>query len=186
MPSSSIVPTSQPVASRRLRLPLKDSFEIVRDPLRILMVLLTLFTIGRLHQQYPFLAKFRPALLLTLLVGAYAFMNKKSLSTARPLATWPARLMLAMLLFACIGAPFGISLGASATFILGVYAKVILFAFLLIFSIRGSQDLYTLVWGYVASSALVAWLALFVFGLQKYDGYSRLGRMGTYDANDIG
>lgn len=186
MASSSVVATGQPAANQRHPLPRRDSFDIVKDPLRILMVVLTLFTIGRLHQQYPFLAKFRPALLMTLLVGAYAFMNKKSLSTARPFDTWPARLMIAMLVFACIGAPFGISLGASGKFILEVYSKVILFAFLLIISIRGSRDLYTLVWAYVGSSALVAWLALFVFGLQKYDGYSRLGRMGTYDANDIG
>lgn len=163
-----------------------DYFRMTRDPLRLLLFGLTLLTVGRLHQQYAWLARFRPALVLTAMVAAYAYMNRKSLSTAPPLSTWPAKLVAAMFGFACIAAPFGLSLGASGKFILEVYSKTVLYAFLLLVATRGARDLYTFVWAYVVSSALVVWNALFVFGLQKYDGYSRLGRMGTYDANDVG
>jgi O-antigen ligase len=162
------------------------SFRASRDPLRVFLFLLTLVTISRVHDAFPMLARLRLALALTGLVAVYALLNQKMLKSGNLLQTWPAKLMAGMFLFACLSAPFGISLGASGLYILDAYAKTILFAFLLAAAVRNSRDLYTFVWAMVVSSALLAWVSIFVYGMDQLNGYERLGKMGSYDANDIG
>ncbi|MGH7628560.1 MAG: O-antigen ligase family protein, partial [Gemmatimonadales bacterium] len=90
--------------------------------------------------------------------------------------------------FACVSAPFGTSLGGSATYILGNYSKTLMYAFLLIAAIRGSADLFTFVWAYVIGSGMLVWLAFFVFGLSETNRgtLERLGNLYSFDANDIG
>jgi len=163
-----------------------NTLRVSRDPLRVYLFLLTVMTVSRIHQEFPWIARFRPALVLTALVAAYAFLNRRSLNSGSLLGTWPARLIAVLFVFAGVGAPFGISIGASARFILEVYSKTIVFAFLLIAAIRHSRDLYTFVWAYVASCGVLVWMALFVFGLHQYSGYERLAELQSYDANDIG
>ncbi len=167
-------------ASARLR--------VHMDPLRLGLFLLTIVTVSRIHQHFGFIARFRPALLLVAITAVYAYLNPKKLSTWGMLKTWPAKLMVALLVFACVSAPFGLSLGGSASFIIGDYSKTLIYAFLLIAAIRGAADLYTLVWAYVVSSGILVWMSLFVFGLSQAsdDALARLSHLYTYDANDVG
>ncbi|MGH7632076.1 MAG: hypothetical protein ACREOF_22300, partial [Gemmatimonadales bacterium] len=108
------------------------------DPLRISLALLTIFTVSRFHQHFPLVAKFRPLFTLFAFSLLYAFLRRRALATEGVFKTWPARLMLALGVFACVSAPFGTSLGGSATYILGNYSKTLMYAFLLIAAIRGS------------------------------------------------
>jgi O-antigen ligase len=87
---------------------------------------------------------------------------------------------------ACLSAPFGISLGHSAVFLLNVYVKTIIFAFLVIASVRTARDLYALVWAGVLSAGWLAYTSMFVFKMVTYGGYARLAHLDTYDANDVG
>jgi O-antigen ligase len=160
---------------------------IQRDPFRLCLFLLTIVTVSRVHQHWHAIAVLRPALVLAVFSVAYAFLNPKYLETAN-LRYWPARLIAAIGIWACISAPFGISLGGSASYILFEFSKTLAFAFLVIVAIRGASDLYTFVWAYVISSTILCYFSIFVFGLSRASGSyaERLSNLYTFDANDVG
>ena len=164
--------------------PVRESY----DALRLALLGLTLLTVSRIHQHFPMLARARPALVLVLLALVYAILQPRALSGAAWFRTWPAKVVAALGVLACISAPFGISFGASARTILEDYSKVLIFAFLLMATVRRTRDLSGYVWAYVLSAGVLVWLSLFVFGLQKASpsGFYRLSGLYSYDANDIG
>ena len=159
---------------------------IVRDPLRVVLFILTVITISRVHQHYPVLAKFRPAVLLVIASVAYAYLNPRYLTRANVLRLWPMRLVTALAVLSCCSAAFGISLGGAASFILDSYAKTLAFGFLIAVSIRHVRDLFTFVWAYVASCGILSFFSIFVFGMTWQNNTMRLDNMYTYDANDLG
>ncbi len=172
----------------RGRVVARPTLRLTLDPLRICLSLLTIFAVSRIHQHFPALAPLRPALLLVVVAFLYAFLKPSTLSPEGVLRTWPARLMLALLVLACLSVPFGTSIGGSAEFILDSYGKTLLYAFLLVAAIRGASDLYTFVWAYVIGCGFLVYLAMFVFGLSEAADSltARLGHLYTYDSNDIG
>jgi len=161
---------------------------LVLDPLRIALFILTVLTISRAHERYPVLATVRPAVLLVIASVGYAYLNPRYLTSTNVLRFWPMRLVAVLGIQACCSAIFGISLGASATFILDSYAKTLAYAFLIAVSIRHVRDLYTLVWAYVASCGILAFLSIFVFGISKSSAsyVTRLDSLYTWDSNDLG
>ena len=160
---------------------------IMRDPLRVALFVLTVLTISRVHQAYPLLAKFRPALLLVAASIGYAYLNPRYLTRTNVLRLWPMRLVAALGVLACCSAAFGISLGGSASFILNSYVKTLAYAFLIAVSVRHVRDLYTFVWAYVISCGVLSFFSIFVFGITKGNSYvTRLNNLYTYDSNDLG
>lgn len=158
-------------------------FDLFRGALALLIFL----NVSRIHQHFRWMAPFRPALVLAGLAVLYALLNPRALSTRGLLDTRPARLILAMAVFACVSAPFGISLGASGYFILESYSKVIIGALLLIAAIRQGRDLYTFIWAYVLGCGVLAYFSIFVFGLSSAGSAAeRLSDLYMYDANDTG
>jgi hypothetical protein len=156
--------------------------------MRVLMFLLTVLTVSQVHQHYPILMKMRPALLLVVASAAYAYLNPRYLTKANVLQFWPMRTIAALGVMACCSAVFGISLGRTATFILDVYVKVLVYAFLLAVCVRSAKDLFTLLWGYVVGCGILAFFSLFVFGIKRTGSadFARLDHLYMYDANDIG
>lgn len=161
---------------------------MTRDPLRIALLVLTVITVSQVHQHFGVLASLRPAMVLVALSVMYAAIKPKSLVKGSILRTWPAKLVLALAVLACLSVPFGLSLGRSAMYIVRDYSKVLVFGFLLIAAIRGVRDLATIVWGYVIGCGALAWLSLFVFDLSlSFDSYAyRLNDLYGFDANDVG
>jgi O-antigen ligase len=158
------------------------------DGLRWALVILTILTVSRVHQHFGFLAVTRPALLLALVALGYS-MAKPSLLSGLPWAkSWPAKVVMGIGIWACVSAPFGLSLGGSGRMIIESFSKVLIFSFLLMATTRGVADLRRYIWAYVIAAALLVWMSLFVFGLQKAsgDGFYRLNDLYTYDANDVG
>src|SRR3982074_1674637 len=88
---------------------------IVRDPLRLLLLALTILTVSRVHQHYPLLMKLRPALLLVIAATGYAYLNPRFLTPENVLEFWPMRLLVLLGVLACGSAVFGISLGRTAS-----------------------------------------------------------------------
>ena len=161
--------------------------QLVMDPLRILLSLLTVVTISRVHLHYPVLAALRPVLLLSILGVGYAFLYPRSLAAAGTVKAWPMRLVLVLGVLACCSAAFGISLGNSAQFILDSFIKTIAYALLIAVSVRNARDLYTYVWAFVLSCGILAIFAVFVFDVEFAGGSAaRLGELYTYDSNDLG
>ena len=162
--------------------------ELVRDPLRIALFVLTILTISRVHQHYPMLASLRPAVLLVIASVGYAYLNPRYLTRTNVLTFWPMRLVAALAVLACCSAAFGISLGASASFILDSYAKTLAYCFLIAVSIRHVRDLFTFVWAYVIGCGILSVFSIFVFGISNGSNsyVARLGNLYTYDSNDLG
>jgi O-antigen ligase len=160
----------------------------VRDPFRIVMFLLIVVNVSRVHQAVPLLGKFRPAMLLVVAAAVYAYLYPKSLTRMNVLAYWPMRRVALLGVLTCLSTAFGLSIGGSATFILNVFGKTILYSFLIALSIRNARDLYTLVWAYAVSAAILGYFALFVFQLSDAAAVAynaRLNNLYTYDANDV-
>lgn len=157
------------------------------DALRITLFLLTVVTISRVHKYFPALAPLRPALVLAALSLGWILIKPRLTNLSEALRHWPARVVLALLILACVGAPFGVSLGNSAKFIQTDYIKVIIFAFMIIVAIRNTEELRWFVWAYIVSALILDWMAVFTFNLSRSGGYAaRLSGLFTYDANDLG
>jgi O-antigen ligase len=182
-------PTARPQPRSGARRPLAGAaMRLNLDPLRGALFGLVVLSVSRIHSYYPFVAKLRPLLLLVAFTGVYAFLNPKKIAAGN-LQLKPARLVMAVAVWACLTTAFGISLGGSAKFILDEFSKTVLLCVLLMVGIRGPRDLLTVVWSYVIGCAVLAYLSLFVFGLKKSadSEMARLqGGMATFDANDIG
>jgi O-antigen ligase len=165
-----------------------ERLALVRDPLRIAMLVLTILNVSRLHQHYGALGKFRPALLLVVASVGYAYLHPRLLTSANVLKLWPMRLIAILGVLACFSAAFGLSLGNSASFILDSYVKTLTYAFLVVLSIRHVRDLYTYVWAYAIACGILSYFSLFVFDLSRGTGshVTRLNDLYTYDSNDVG
>jgi hypothetical protein len=166
----------------------KPELSMVWDPMRIAVFVTTILTVSRVHQHYSFMAKFRPVLLLVFAAALYAYLNPRYLTRANVFELWPMRLVATLAVLACGSAVFGISLGATASFILNNYIKTVIYAFLLVMSIRHVDDLFSYVWAYVISCGILVFFSLFVFGITKATNsyVSRLDHLDTYDSNDLG
>jgi hypothetical protein len=159
----------------------------VKDPLRVLLFLLMIVTISRVHLHYPILSALRPVLLLSVGTVGYAFLHPRSLASTNVLQSGPMRLVALVAVLGCLSAPFGISLGNSALFILNSFSKTLAFAFLIALAIRNVRDLYTMVWSFALSAGILSFFAVFVFKLEpSFGDYSRLAELYTYDSNDLG
>ncbi len=155
------------------------------DLLRVGIFTLILLSLSRFHN-YLGIGQLRPALLLTAACGALALFNPSLINAEKVLRFWPARAILALGVLSCFSAAFGLSLGASAVFILENYVKVIVLAFLIIAGIRHARDLSKFVWAYVASCGILAYYAIFVFQVRFVrGGVARLNSLYTFDSNDI-
>lgn len=158
------------------------------DPLRLIICVLIVLVVSRVHQYVPALAKVRPILVLTVLAAVYAFSNPGLLIRESVFVTWPARVLAGLGVMAVIAVPFGISMGNSGKFVLEVYWKNLLLAFVIIATCRRARDLYVYAWSYVIGSLVLAYFALFFFDLQRYGSdfsYARLAGLATWDANDV-
>jgi O-antigen ligase len=156
------------------------------DLLRIALFLVICLSIGRMHQHYSFLAPLRPALVLFGLAIVMAILSPKSLNQVGLLRSWQARIVCAIGLMALISAPLGISLGASAVFIISDFSKTLVLSILVIAATRHTRDLATFAWAFVLGCAFLVYLSLFHFQLSiTFDGFSRLSNLYMYDANDI-
>lgn len=170
---------------------LDNNLSFSADLLRLTLVLLVVFAVSRVHEQYSILVVFRQVVLLGLLIGLVAFGDTRQLNPRTLLSTWPARVIAGLGIMACISIPFGLSMGASGRFFLFGYSKVLILALLVVAGIRGVRDLYTLLTGFLIGSGVLVLLALFIFRARAMGdmGIVRIvgGTVGySFDANDIG
>lgn len=157
-------------------------------PLKVVLFLVILLTISRLHQRFAALESLRPAALLVGLALFLLLLQPRLLASHAWTRTWPARLVALLGLLACASAPFGISFGATAYFILEYYSKVLVLAFVLMATIRGTEEMATFVWAYVVGCGVLVWMALFVFRvtLTPDGALYRLSALDMWDGNDLG
>lgn len=166
-----------------------DGIELPLDGFRICLFLLVVLTVSRVHQHVDAVAALRPAKLLAGASLLFGLLSSRRLSLGELVEQWPAKVMAALAVMACLSAPFGLSLGGSATFILQRYSKVLILAFLLVAAIRDTRDLYFFAWAYVLGAGILAWMAVLMFEVHPTAAQGtvrRLNDLYTYDANDMG
>ena len=163
----------------------RTSLRLALDPYRALLFLITVLTISRIHQHFPAIARLRPVLPLFLLALMVIVLGPRSVALSNLFRTWPPKVIAGLAILACLSAPFGISFGASAQFLVSNYSSILLYAFLLFIGIRRARDLYT----FVVSIAALVWLSISVFRLSLAPGATavqRLSELYSYDSNDLG
>lgn len=183
--TSSLGAAAGQTIGRRRSLRMAPAFK--RDLLRTCLYLLIVVTVSRVHGRFPMIADMRPGLVLVGLALFAAFLNPRALADSRWYGRWPAKVVLGLLVTALISVVFGISQGGSLFFFRENYSKTLVVTFLLMASIRELQDLWRYVWAYVVACAVIVWMALFIFQLQPgiTEGFERLSKLETYDANDV-
>jgi O-antigen ligase len=156
------------------------------DFLRIVLGALIVMVISRVHQIFPVLAPFRPALLLTFAALGYAVLRPNALVHENVTTYWWTRWMLAVVLQAMLSIPFGISMGNSGKFFLLAYSTVLILAGLVVLATRNTTDLVALILAFCVGVAALSFQTNFMFKLSTGAGLSRLGNLFTFDANDVG
>lgn len=176
----------RPTGSRSANVAEKSSQWVVpRDGYRLALYVMLVLSISRIHQHFPPLAALRPGLVTALLALAFALMNPSALNP-KTMRTRPAKYMVALIVFACISVPFGISIGNSGKYLLDNYFRVVLAYVLVALAIKHSRHLSQFIWAWVISCGILSWLATMVFEVKATHGVARLGGLYSYDANDLG
>ena len=158
-----------------------DSGAIPRDAFRFFLLALLLQTVSKVASFLGIMAKMRPGVILFALALLFGLANFERVFN-RDLLKWTVpRLILAQGVLACLSAVFGISLGHSAVFIVNNYWKTIVFAFMLMTSLRNVADVRRTVWVAALAGFVLAFLGLFITGVSKESG-----GIEQYDPNDIG
>lgn len=161
-------------------------FPVTWDPIRLSLAALMLISIGRIHQQLPILAVFKPGILLTLVSLGLAVALPKAVRIKDLFKTWPVKRVAWIVGIAIVMAPIGLNASASLTFLLEVYLPNIVFCALLVIASRNPGDIRFLIGSYVASLGVLVYLSLFVWGSNSFNGFSRMASNIMYDANDLG
>jgi O-antigen ligase len=158
------------------------------DPQRIALALFIIMSISNLHMHFPVVAKVRPGLLLWIFLVSYPILVPRSIRWGNLTRSWPPKALIAFGVLACLSIPFGLSIGQSATFMLDVYARILLFGLVAVASIRNVQDLRILVSAYVISTVVLIFLSLFVLDVDAVvGGIERIQSQNSmYDSNDLG
>ena len=147
---------------------------------------LVLISIGRVHDHIGFLRVLRPGLTLTAFCMLIAVVKPAALRLDNVFAAWPAKAIIALAGAAILSSFFGLSLGASGSFLLESMAPVMVFFFLATVCFRTPNDLRWIVIAYVAATVAVFWASIFLSDTLHLGGYTRQGGVGMYDGNDIG
>lgn len=157
------------------------------DILRTSLFLFIVISISTVHAYVGFLRVLRLGVVLWALSVAAVFLIPRNVDWNNARKSWPPKAVLALVIIACLSAPFGLSLGQSGNFLLNVYFRVVAFFFMLVIAIRGVRDLAFFVWAFVASAAILGVLSLTVMEVADTSGGgARLAALYMYDANDLG
>lgn len=157
-----------------------------KDGLGVLLFILVVLILSRAHTHFPGLSQLQPVLLAG--VGAVVMMVLTPGRVRLDLAYryWPGKVMLALLLLAVVGAPFGIHMWGSLSTVVREYVKIVGVAFLVMVALRSTGDLYTFVWAHVVATGVLVFFSAFIFQMESQGGVVRLGSMYMYDSNDLG
>lgn len=167
-----------------LRLPLKGS----ADAVRLCLFAIMMVNISAIQMYLGPVRLLRPGMTLLVLAVLLVMLKPALAAWKNVTASYPSKRVLVFFALACGSAIFGLSLGGSASYILNVYSRNLIFFLLLVVAIRNVHDLALLMWSFVISVGVLVVLAQTVLDLEvTREGLGRLGGgQGMFDANDIG
>ena len=173
-----------PSTAAGLRIPLAPAADLVRICLFSIMMI----NISAIQMYMGPVRLLRPGMTFLALAVLVAVMKPALVSWKNMTASYPSKWVLVFFGLACGSAIFGLSVGGSASYILNVYSRNLIFFFLIVIAIRNVHDLALLMWSFVASVGVLVVLAQTVLDLEiTREGLGRLGGgQGMFDANDLG
>ena len=173
-----------PPAAARLRVSLTPT----ADAVRICLFGIMMINISAVQMYMGPVRLLRPGMTFLGLALLLVAIKPAVVDWKNMTAAYPSKRVIIFFGLACGSALFGLSLGGSVSYILNVYARNLIFFFLIVIAIRNIHDLALLMWSFVASVGVLVVLAQTVLDLEMTrEGLGRLGGgQGMFDANDLG
>jgi len=153
------------------------------DSLLVCVAVYLATSVGRIHQLFPVLGLFKPALLATALgTGLYLLQQHGQRNIGR-LNIRTTTFLLAFVVWAALSIPFALNQGVAFNSWIN-FIRTILMALIIAGSVRDARDLSRLMLVYCASTVVYTAVVISRFQLGGGDNW-RLGRLFFYDANDM-
>ena len=157
------------------------------QPWDLLLVCVAVYlasSIGRVHQLFPILNLFRPALLATVLaVGLYLLQQSGRRRIGLLLRSPTTTCLFGLLVWGGLSVPVALNQGIAFHFWID-FARTVLMLLVIAGSVRGASDLSRLLFVYCGATVLYTGVVLSRFQLGSGDNW-RLGHLYYYDANDL-
>jgi O-antigen ligase len=154
------------------------------DPLMICIAGYVLVAVGRVHQLFPVLALFRPAILMGAFAMLYFLRDASSVRRVRWVIVPTTRCIMAFLFWMALSMPGALVRSTSFDLLLGNFIKTFLMFLVIAAGVRGVRDVERIALAYLASAAIYAAVIISRFNLGEGDSW-RLGDLYYYDANDF-
>ena len=131
----------------------------------------------------------RPALLATGFSLLYIILNPDLLSSIPALRPWPSRVVIGLLVWACVGAPFGLNPSYAVMFVFTTWSTILMAWLLQVIALRSERELRLLIAGFLVAAAILAINAVF-FTQMTYQEGSTMARLddssgSMFDPNDL-
>ena len=144
-----------------------------------------LAAVGRVHQLFPALQVFRPAVLTGLLaLLLYALDRQSSRRLSAALLQSPTKWIAALLVWMMLSVPVALVAGTSFTLVFDNFIKTAVMYLVIVASVRTVRDVERLAFAYFLGAVIYAGVVITRFDLGAGDAW-RLGRLYYYDANDF-
>ena len=154
------------------------------DPLLICVAGYMLTAVGRVHQLFPALELFRPALVLGVGAIALYFSDQSETRQSRDVFVGSTKYVVMMLAWTVLSVPGALVESRSFDLLVDNFAKTVLMYFIIAGSIRDTRDVERLAATYLTSATLYAFVVITRFDLGGGQSW-RLGHLYYYDANDF-
>jgi O-antigen ligase len=143
-----------------------------------------LTSIGRVHQLFPIIGLFRPAILTGLIATLLYIADARWDRRASLVWGSTTKYLLALLVWMILTLPGALVRGMSFELVFDSFSKTVLMYFVVTGAVRGPRDIERLIGAYLAAASIYAFVVITRFDLGSGDNW-RLGHLYYYDANDF-
>src|SRR6266566_2257925 len=154
------------------------------DALLVCVAVYIATAIGRVHQLFPILDFFKPALLATVLTVGLWLLQQHGQRRIALLNSTTTTCLLGLVIWSALSVPFALNQGVAFQFWIN-FVRTVVMTLVIASSIRNARDLSRLMFVYCGVTVLYTGVVLSRFQLGSGDTW-RLGRLFYYDANDMG
>jgi len=182
MPGLAVV--AQPARRRDAAIDSLRAVDLKWDPLMLCIAGYVMVAVGRVHQLFPVIALFRPAILMGGLAVLLFVRDGSSIRRVGLVLVPTTRWAIAFLIWIAVSTPIALVRGTSFDLLFGNFIKTFLMYLVIAAGVRNVRDVERIALAYLASAAIYAAVVLSRFNLGDGDSW-RLGDLYYYDANDF-
>ena len=153
-----------------------------KNPLLVTMLFLVLIIVTRVQELFTFLLPFRIALIGSLVAFLIFLLGSRTGKPVNLMRIPQVKMMLVIYLLCFFSIPFSVYRRQSFEFTAMKFSIILLFFFLLLYSVKNYNDLRKVIWTYIFGVLL---LTLFTVMSGIVGGIERPSSSNTYDTNDI-